>query len=105
MLGTQAMDDDSRKTVANWRGPRARASEMTQGFLAIFKLPFSFFQICIWLHWVLVAAPWTFTVLLNAIPFSCCMHACVLRLFSRVQLFATPWTVARQAPLSMGFVS
>ena len=22
---------------------------------------------------------------------------------SRVQLFATPWTVARQAPLSMGF--
>ena len=26
--------------------------------------------------------------------------ACVL---SRVQLFATPWTVARQAPLSMGF--
>ena len=23
--------------------------------------------------------------------------------FSGVQLFATPWTVARQAPLSMGF--
>ena len=23
--------------------------------------------------------------------------------FSRVQLFETPWTVARQAPLSMGF--
>ena len=23
--------------------------------------------------------------------------------FSRVQLFATPWTVARQAPLSLGF--
>ena len=23
--------------------------------------------------------------------------------FSRVQLFATPWTVAYQAPLSMGF--
>ena len=22
---------------------------------------------------------------------------------SRVQLFATPWTIARQAPLSMGF--
>ena len=28
------------------------------------------------------------------------MCACVL---SRVQLFATPWTVAQQAPLSMGF--
>ena len=28
------------------------------------------------------------------------LHACTL---SRVQLYATPWTVARQAPLSMGF--
>ena len=28
---------------------------------------------------------------------------CMLSLFSRVQLFATLWTVARQAPLSMGF--
>ena len=27
----------------------------------------------------------------------------VLSGFSRVRLFATPWTVARQAPLSMGF--
>ena len=28
------------------------------------------------------------------------MHACVLRRFSHVQLFSTPWTVALQAPLS-----
>ena len=28
---------------------------------------------------------------------------CVLSLFSHVQLFVTPWTVACQAPLSMGF--
>ena len=27
----------------------------------------------------------------------------VLRFFSRVQFFVTPWTVAYQAPLSMGF--
>ena len=27
----------------------------------------------------------------------------VLSSFSHVQLFATPWTVAHQAPLSMGF--
>ena len=27
----------------------------------------------------------------------------VLNRFSRVQLFATPWTVACQVPLSMGF--
>ena len=29
--------------------------------------------------------------------------ACVLSRFSCIQLFATPWTVAHQAPLSMGF--
>ena len=31
------------------------------------------------------------------------MHACMLSHFSRVQLFATLWTVAHQDPLSMGF--
>ena len=30
-------------------------------------------------------------------------EACMLSRFSRVRLFATPWIVARQAPLSMGF--
>ena len=30
-------------------------------------------------------------------------RACVLSRFSHVQLFATLWTVALQAPLSMGF--
>ena len=38
----------------------------------------------------------------------CCYYisnsfACLLRYFSHVQLFATLWTIARQAPLSMGF--
>ena len=28
---------------------------------------------------------------------------CMLSHFSHIQLFATPWTVAHQAPLSMGF--
>ena len=31
------------------------------------------------------------------------VHACVIICFSRVQIFATPWTVACQAPLSKGF--
>ena len=32
------------------------------------------------------------------------MHMCACaQSLSRVQLFATPWTVARQAPLSTGF--
>ena len=33
-------------------------------------------------------------------PHQGCAHVCML---SRVQLFATPWTVACQAPPSMGF--
>ena len=31
------------------------------------------------------------------------IYVCVLSPFSHVQLFATLWTVAHQAPLSMGF--
>ena len=31
------------------------------------------------------------------------LHACILRHFSPVQLSATPWTIACQAPLSTGF--
>ena len=31
------------------------------------------------------------------------VRECVLSRFSRVRLFATPWTAAHQAPLSMGF--
>ena len=32
-----------------------------------------------------------------------CMHACMLSHFSCIRLFVTPWTVARQAPLFLGF--
>ena len=31
------------------------------------------------------------------------IYVCMLSHFSHVQFFATLWTVARQAPLSMGF--
>ena len=30
-------------------------------------------------------------------------YSCEVKLLSRVQLFSTPWTVAHQAPSSMGF--
>ena len=30
-------------------------------------------------------------------------HVCMLSDFSHVQFFGTPWTVAHQTPLSMGF--
>ena len=33
----------------------------------------------------------------------CPQGMCVLSHYSRVQLFTTPWTVARQAPRSLGF--
>ena len=36
-------------------------------------------------------------------PFSMAYNTCVCVLLSRVLLFATPWTVACQAPLSMEF--
>ena len=32
-----------------------------------------------------------------------CVCVCALRHFSCVQLFATPWTITHQAPLSLGF--
>ena len=38
-------------------------------------------------------------------PSAFMFFACVLSHFSRVRLCAIPWTVARQAPLSMGFFS
>ena len=37
----------------------------------------------------------------NKIPIS--LYECMLSHFSRVQLFATLWTVAHQVPLSVGF--
>ena len=39
---------------------------------------------------------------LQAVSFRCTV-CCVLSCVSRVWLFVTPWTVARQAPLSLGF--
>ena len=36
-------------------------------------------------------------------PLGAVSCACMVSHFSRVQLFANPWTVAHQAPLSMGF--
>ena len=39
----------------------------------------------------------------SGLPFPSPMHACMLSRFSRVQLYATLWTVAHQAPLSTGF--
>ena len=32
------------------------------------------------------------------------MHVCIRNSFSCLQLYATPWTVAHQAPLSMGIL-
>ena len=46
-------------------------------------------------EWIMLL--WTFTYKYL------CESACMLSLFSRVQLFAILWTVAHQAPLPMGF--
>ena len=39
----------------------------------------------------------------SALPSSMIVSACVLSHLSHVRLFATPWTVAYQAPQPMGF--
>ena len=44
--------------------------------------------------------PFSFSLCMWHIAVHICM--CVLSCFSRAQLFATPWTIACQAPLSMG---
>ena len=41
-------------------------------------------------------------ILVKAMVFPVVMYGCELSL-SCIQLFATPWTVAPQAPLSLGF--
>ena len=38
-----------------------------------------------------------------ALIYAVCVCVCVLSHFSRVRLFASLWTIAHQAPLSMGF--
>ena len=55
-------------------------------------------QLCI-----LPLAPVLTTLFCNYIFICQCMHVCMLSHFSPIPLFATPWTVACQAPLSMGF--
>ena len=39
----------------------------------------------------------------SGLPFPSPMHACMLSRFSHVQLCATLWTAAHQAPVSIGF--
>ena len=58
----------------------------------------------------LLPALWVLTELSSLtarqLPTSCPFHTracCMLSCFSHVPLFATPWTVAHEAPLSMGF--
>ena len=46
---------------------------------------------------------WSKNQLSVSIWLSGCERACVLRRFSHVRFFETPWTIACQAPLSVGF--
>ena len=61
--------------------------------------------------WLMVAGQmaiffWMFVSLLpmwSCVCVNVWVHMCWLSCFSRVRLFVTPWTAARQAPLSIGF--
>ena len=62
------------------------------GLIAAISFSSSFCSFSVW-----------FMIWLVAFMAPLCMPACVLNCFRRVQLFATPWTKAHQAPLSMKF--
>ena len=53
------------------------------------------------LHPKLLSQDLNLSVGIQRLGLSSCV--CMLSCFSHVRLFATPWTVAHQAPLSMGF--
>ena len=57
------------------------------------SLPYLFYY-CVWNTTIMGENPW----ILKSIPSSV-----VVQLLSHVRLFCSPWTVARQAPLCMGF--
>ena len=63
--------------------------------LSLYALSFEFFFYCFYVGKVYVNK-WNVCV---------CVCVCVCEPLRHVQLFATPWTVAHQAPLSMGFPS
>ena len=68
-----------------WFGKWFRSSNIQSALQSLNKL-----------HLVVIYHP--FYVLLSS-----CVHACMLSCFSCVRLFVTLWTIAHQAPLSMGF--
>ena len=47
---------------------------------------------------------WEITFLRRYGEYLSYQHACILSCFHHVQLFVTPWTLAHQAPLSMGIL-
>ena len=54
--------------------------------------------------WIYLMCHWTVHwKMVKVINSMLCTHACVLSCFSHIQLFKILWSVARQAPLSMGF--
>ena len=56
-------------------------------------------------QWIEKILTWSFTpeTVWKHCNMVLCVHACMVSHVSHVRLFASPWTVARQAPLSTGF--
>ena len=76
--------------------------------LSEFHQVFQFFFVCFY-----VLSPYSYTIFDSSSVFPCLLCFNILQntsrlwlrawVLSHVRLFATPWAVARQAPLSMGF--
>ena len=63
---------------------------------------FEWMYVCTYLRCVLRRILGSYSMYPRALLWWACVCVCAQSL-SRLQLFATPWTVAHQAPLSMGF--
>ena len=92
----------SRNKKLGWQGRRLKACPVAWGITWVNNQRTTPWELC-FQSW---EAFWSSLVGLNSpnilhpIPLP---SARVLSCFSRVQLFVTPWTIARQAPLSTGF--
>ena len=86
------------------RTQHARSLHKSHHFHLIMWPPSWFIQSCSCPSWISVSDSKTLeTEQANLSP-RVCVCVCMLSHFSRVQLFTTLWTVARQAPLSMGIL-
>ena len=99
MIGYDFLHSECLETLARWKKFVQKTVFKCNDIFTILFLKLT--QDCI----LLVFISLDFVLLVICKQYNCvCVCVCVCeRTLSRVQLFATPWTIAHQAPLSMNF--